>query len=145
MAEKTHTTPLLASQVLSPFLAEARPALARLAAAAHARLLQALVIGNQREVEARAEYAAQLQAARRIQSAYRDWLADALQKENNSQESSIDEGVRQKKEQQQQRAFSQQAGYVFFARVLLARVLGDKAIGPGFASNEDFKCWLQAL
>jgi hypothetical protein len=49
------------------------------------------------------------------------------------------------REQQQQRAFGEQTGYVCFIGLLLARVLEDKAIGPGFASGATRANWLQAL
>jgi hypothetical protein len=53
--------------------------------------------------------------------------------------------AQRQREQQQQRAFSEQTGYVCFVRLLLARVLEDKAIGPGFGSSSACLCWLQAL
>jgi SAM-dependent methyltransferase len=123
-----------------------RPALDKLAAAALACLQNALLPGNQGLPDRAADAgAAQFHAARRIQNAYRSWLEISLQREKTDQECSANEEARGKQEQQHRRAFIEQTSYVLFARLLLARVLEDKAIGPGFASHDDFKCWLAAL
>lgn len=144
MAENTHIVPLPASQALPLFLSEIRPALDKLAAAAHACLQNALLLRDQ-GLQGTEACAAQFHAAHRIQNAYRDWLESFFQSENSSREDPSDEEARRKKEQRQQWAFSEQTSYVLFVRLLLARVLEDKAIGPGFASVDDCKCWLESL
>ena len=146
MAETTHPMPPSASQALPLFLSQMRPVLDKLAAAAQVCLQNALLSGNQglpdREADAGA---AQFHAARRIQNAYRSWLELFLQREKSDKECCTSEEVRRKQEQQNRRAFAEQTSYVLFARLLLARALEDKAIGPGFVSHDDFKGWLAAL
>ncbi len=138
MAERTHIMLLSASQALPLFLAEIRPVLNKLADTAHACLQNALLVGDQDQQQTEAC------AAHRIRNAYRSWL-ELFFKQNSGEEKSANEEAQRKKEQQQQRAFSEQTSYVLFVRLLLARVLEDKAIGPGLASVSDCKCSLAAL
>lgn len=145
MAGTTHTMPPLASQTLPLFLSEMRPVLDKLAAAAQVCLQNALLPGNQGLPEEADSGAAQFHAARRIQNAYRSWLELFLQPEKSDKECSANEEAQRKQEQQHRRAFIEQTSYVLFARLLLARALEDKAIGPGFVSKGDVKSWLAAL
>jgi hypothetical protein len=135
-----------ASQALPLFLSEIRPALDQLAAAALACLQTALLSGNQDSPDRATEGgAAYCQPTRHVLHAYQSWLELFLQPKKSEQEWSADDAVQRKQEQQRRRAFTEQTSSVLFARLLLARVLEDKAIGPGFLSHEDFKCWLAAL
>ncbi len=77
--------------------------------------------------------------ARRIQDAYEVWLERYKQMEGESKDSN---GVA---EAQRQKAFAEQVSYVFFVRLLLARVLEDKGLMPRLVSDGGFKRWFEFL
>ncbi|MEO7022311.1 MAG: hypothetical protein ABI234_19340, partial [Ktedonobacteraceae bacterium] len=77
--------------------------------------------------------------ARRIQNAYQIWLERYKQMEGESRDGN---GAA---EAHQQKAFAEQVSYVFFVRLLLARVLEDKGIMPRLVSDGGFKRWFEFL
>lgn len=85
------------------------------------------------------EYALACTEARRIQNAYRIWLERYKHLESESQNNNSVEDLRQ------QKAFAEQVSYVFFVRLLLARVLEDKGIMPRMVSDGGFKHWFDFL
>lgn len=134
MAESTPPPPPSASLALSCFLAEVRPLLGHLATAVHARLLPALAPGA-------LDPAVPAQDAQRIRQAYRTWQTHLPRNESHEHSRQTPHTG----EMQRRQAFSEQTGYMCFTRLLLARVLEDKAIGPGLASISACKRWLRAL
>jgi hypothetical protein len=117
-----------------------RPLLDRLMTAALARVQYALQLSTQGlsgRTAADATPPPADQDVRRIQLAYASWCKE--------QPARLQQEEAQPQREQQQQAFSEQTGYVCFVGLLLARVLEDKAIGPGFASGATRACWLQAL
>lgn len=91
------------------------------------------VISSIRELElARAE-------SRRIRSAYLLWRERYKVIEKNTTVPEIE------MESLRQRAFSEQVSYVFFVRMLLARVLEDKQIMPRLVSDGGFRAWHEFL
>lgn len=138
MAERTQRTLPAASQALPLFVAQIRPLLRHLTTAVQTRLQHALA----QEAPAASP---QGLGHRQIRQAYHTWLAEQGRTEQSEQPSLLPEAAQPHREQQQQRAFSEQTGYVCFVRILLARVLEDKGIGPGFASGHAYINWLRAL
>ena len=77
--------------------------------------------------------------SRRIRAAYLVWLERYKFIEGEERGSNGDvEALRQK-------AFAEQVSYVFFVRLLLARVLEDKGIMPRLVSDGGFKNWFRVL
>lgn len=77
--------------------------------------------------------------SRRIRAAYLVWLERYKFIEGEEKGSNGDvEALRQK-------AFAEQVSYVFFVRLLLARVLEDKGIMPCLVSDGGFKNWFEFL
>lgn len=72
---------------------------------------------------------------RRIRSAYMVWRGRYRVIEGTS------EGNENELEEKRQRAFAEQVSYVFFIRLLLARVLEDKGIMPRLVSDGGFTAW----
>ncbi len=77
--------------------------------------------------------------SRRIHAAYLVWLERYKYIEGE------DRGSNEAIELQRQNAFAEQVSYVFFVRLLLARVLEDKDIMPRIVSNGGFKNWFDFL
>jgi hypothetical protein len=73
--------------------------------------------------------------SRRIRSAYLVWRGRYRMIESIADENSI--GT----EERRQKAFAEQVSYVFFVRLLLARVLEDKGIMPRLVSDGSFSAW----
>ncbi|MGH2505993.1 MAG: HsdM family class I SAM-dependent methyltransferase [Ktedonobacteraceae bacterium] len=115
---------------LRAFIAETRFVLGALVQAAQACLHTAL-----HEIEA-AEHSLPPTEIQHIQNAYQMWLAchKCMEGENKSVE-----------EAHWQKFFAEQVGYVFFVRLLLARVLEDKGIMPRLVSDGGFKRWSEFL
>ncbi|GAC1615260.1 MAG: hypothetical protein NVS4B11_01890 [Ktedonobacteraceae bacterium] len=77
--------------------------------------------------------------SRRIRAAYLVWLERYKYIEGE------DKGSDNAVEMQRQNAFAEQVSYVFFVRLLLARVLEDKGIMPRIVSDGGFKNWFDFL
>jgi len=77
--------------------------------------------------------------SRRIRAAYLVWLERYKYIEGE------DRGNDVATEMQRQNAFAEQVSYVFFVRLLLARVLEDKGIMPRIVSDGGFKNWFDFL
>ncbi len=77
--------------------------------------------------------------SRRIRAAYLVWLERYKYIEGE------DRGNDDASERQRQNAFAEQVSYVFFVRLLLARVLEDKGIMPRIVSDGGFKNWFDFL
>ena len=77
--------------------------------------------------------------SRRIRAAYLVWLEryKYIEGEERGDESTV--------EMRRQRAFAEQVSYVFFARLLLVRVLEDKGIMARIVSDGGFKHWFSFL
>lgn len=77
--------------------------------------------------------------SRRIRAAYLVWLEryKYIEGEERGEEQAI--------ESRRQRAFAEQVSYVFFARLLLVRVLEDKGIMARIVSDGGFKHWFSFL
>ncbi len=78
-------------------------------------------------------------ASKRIRAAYLVWLE--RYKYIEGEDRGNDDAV----EMQRQNAFAEQVSYVFFVRLLLARVLEDKDIMPRIVSDGGFKNWFDFL
>ena len=77
--------------------------------------------------------------ARHIRDAYQVWLAHTRQAEGEGGEDGKDAEARLRKETSRRKTFAEQVGYVFFARLLLARVLEDKGLVPCMRANGNCK------
>jgi len=139
MAERTQRTLPAASQALPLFVSEICPLLRQLATAVQTCLQHALAQGLP------AASPPQDLGSIQVRQAYQHWLAEQECAEHSEHPSPMPEAAQTQREQQHQRAFSEQTSYVCFIRLLLARVLEDKGIGPGFASGRAYMSWLLAL
>ena len=122
------TRPLTDLSTLRIFINECRVVLDQLVIVVQARLRAAVSIELKETDE-----------ARRIQNAYQIWLERYKQMEGEGREGNGEAEARR------QQTFAEQVSYVFFVRLLLARVLEDKGIMPRLVSDGGFKRWFEFL
>ncbi len=115
---------MLKVSALHTFISECRSVLDQLVTDVQARLNTAAMDRDLSHAE-----------SRRIKSAYLAWRTRYRMIESTTDENSIEA------EEKSQKAFTEQVSYVFFVRLLLARVLEDKGIIPRLVSDGGSGAW----